>query len=338
MSAENTARYLTYDHPHGYSGFRIGVIGKYSYINEATIYLNRDEHGKVTNLQIGSHCSFGLRISLLFNRNHDHMSLTTSTMPQLSDRPWVTKQKGQIVFGHDVWVGNSVIVLPGVRIGSGAIIGAGSVISSDIPPYAVAVGNPSKIIRYRYTQEQIEKLLQIRWWTWSDEALEAERSCFSRPVEEFIARFWKNGQKPAITKKSKEKIQLLFFLDFDDPYPLWTKIIREYMTTFSASDPVSLMLVVRQSEKPDHVAAYLNTFIDSVGTDSNMSIGQRPEIALQNIAPETEEDLFRNTDFYITGRDIRTLDYIQYGDDYGVKLITGVDIPALEREKILSSS
>jgi len=71
-----------------------------------------------------------------------------------------------IVIGHDVWIGARAIILDGVVIGNGAIIGAGAVVTSDVPPYAVAVGVPASVIRYRFTPEQIDTLESSQWWDW----------------------------------------------------------------------------------------------------------------------------------------------------------------------------
>ncbi len=71
------------------------------------------------------------------------------------------------VIGNDVWIGVGAIILPGVKIGDGAIIGGGSIVTKDIPPYAIAVGNPARVIKYRFTPDIIEKLLEIKWWQYS---------------------------------------------------------------------------------------------------------------------------------------------------------------------------
>jgi len=69
--------------------------------------------------------------------------------------------------GSDVWIGFRAIVLSGVTIGDGAVIGAGAVVTADVPSYSVVVGNPAKVIRYRFSSEEIRKLLTLRWWEWS---------------------------------------------------------------------------------------------------------------------------------------------------------------------------
>jgi len=77
------------------------------------------------------------------------------------------------VVGHDVWIGQNSAVMPGVHIGSGAIIAAASVVTREVPPYAVVGGNPARIIRMRYSGEVIAQLLQLAWWDWSLEKIEA---------------------------------------------------------------------------------------------------------------------------------------------------------------------
>lgn len=91
----------------------------------------------------------------------------------------------EVVIGNDVWIGANVIILPGVKIGDGAVIAAGAVVTGDIEPYAVAGGVPAKIIKYRFTQEEISLLEQIKWWEWSEEELEKNMELFYQP-EKFL--------------------------------------------------------------------------------------------------------------------------------------------------------
>lgn len=90
----------------------------------------------------------------------------------LNRRTDVQHERAKYV-GNDVWIGQNVTVLPGVHIGDGAIIGANSVVASDIPPYCIAAGNPCRVIKKRFDDELISHLEKIQWWDWSDEKINA---------------------------------------------------------------------------------------------------------------------------------------------------------------------
>jgi acetyltransferase-like isoleucine patch superfamily enzyme len=94
----------------------------------------------------------------------------------------------RITIGSDVWIGRDAVLLGGVTIGDGAIVGAFAVVAKDIPPYAVAVGNPVVITRYRFDEATIAALLRIRWWDWP-EAVIAERAADLRDVRTFVATY-----------------------------------------------------------------------------------------------------------------------------------------------------
>lgn len=94
----------------------------------------------------------------------------------------------RISIGNDVWLGRNVIITNGANIGNGVIAGAGAVITKDVPDYAVVVGVPARIIRYRYTAEQITKLNRIAWWNWSDEKIRECYDDFYLDINEFIKK------------------------------------------------------------------------------------------------------------------------------------------------------
>lgn len=100
----------------------------------------------------------------------------------------VTKRKRNRI-GNDVWLGRNVIITNGACIGNGVIAGAGAVITKDVPDYAVVVGVPAKIIKYRYSQSQIEALNRIQWWNWSDDKICNCYDDFYLPIEEFIEKY-----------------------------------------------------------------------------------------------------------------------------------------------------
>ena len=81
------------------------------------------------------------------------------------------KLKGDIIIGNDVWIGQGSSILPGVKIGNGAIIGYNSVVSKDMPSYAIAAGNPCKIIKYRFNKQTIKQLEKLKWWDLSTDKI-----------------------------------------------------------------------------------------------------------------------------------------------------------------------
>jgi hypothetical protein len=83
------------------------------------------------------------------------------------------RRRHRVTLGHDVWLGHGVIVLPGVSIGTGAAIGAGAVVTKDIPPFAVAVGNPARVRRLRFAEATCAALLDLAWWDWPRDRLAA---------------------------------------------------------------------------------------------------------------------------------------------------------------------
>jgi carbonic anhydrase/acetyltransferase-like protein (isoleucine patch superfamily) len=93
---------------------------------------------------------------------------------------------GPTVIGNDVFIGVGAIVLGGVTVGDGAVIGAGAVVSKPVPPYAVVLGNPAQVARYRFESEIRERLLALRWWDWSDDQIRAMKKWFMSDIESFL--------------------------------------------------------------------------------------------------------------------------------------------------------
>ena len=130
-------------------------------------------------LVIGKFCSIACGAKFIMNgANHRLDALTTYPFPVLAkawnDTTPVTEawtNKGDIMIGNDVWIGFEAVVFAGVHIGDGAVVGARAVVTKDVPPYAIVGGVPAKIIRKRFDDAIIERLLAIRWWDWSPEKI-----------------------------------------------------------------------------------------------------------------------------------------------------------------------
>lgn len=131
-------------------------------------------------LVIGKFCSIACGVKFLFNSaNHTQSSLSTYPFPIFYeewglDRGHVTQawdNKGDIVIGNDVWIGYEAVVLAGVTVGDGAIIGARALVTKDVPTYTIVGGVPARIIRRRFPEDTIAKLLKLQWWEWPAEKI-----------------------------------------------------------------------------------------------------------------------------------------------------------------------
>lgn len=120
---------------------------------------------------IGSYTSIGPYVQMHSLTQHsciqDRSLVATAQLPGYPR----THSEEKIEIGSDVWIGRNAVLLGNIKIGDGAIIGAFSVVAKDVPPFAVVVGNPAVIKRYRFTDEEIKRLLEIKWWNWKDDKI-----------------------------------------------------------------------------------------------------------------------------------------------------------------------
>jgi len=125
-------------------------------------------------LIIGRFCAIAAEVRFLMP-GANHADLGPSTYPfgvfgagwaDTMDLVMSAPSRGDTVVGHDVWLGYSALVLPGVRIGHGAVVAAASVVARDVPPYAIVAGNPARVIRSRFPEEDVARLLRAAWWDW----------------------------------------------------------------------------------------------------------------------------------------------------------------------------
>lgn len=140
-------------------------------------------------VSVGKYCSLSTAIVAVFLPDHRIDWISTYPFPVLWDLPIMGHpvDPDNIKIGNDVWIGSGATLLGGADIGDGAVIGAFSLVAGKIPPYSIAVGQPAKVIRKRFSDDIIEELLKIKWWNWDKERImeNVEFLC-SQNIKDFI--------------------------------------------------------------------------------------------------------------------------------------------------------
>ena len=162
---------------------RNSVIGKKANVNNSAIGRNTyiGPSSKMFNSKIGRFCSISRDVKIVPDTHPSEIFVSTSPsffstrcqngqsfVKKNSFNEYLSVDGYHAIIGNDVWIGNQVIIKGGVRIGDGAIIAMGAVVTKDVPPFAIVGGVPAKIIKYRFSPEQINKLLNIQWWNQTD--------------------------------------------------------------------------------------------------------------------------------------------------------------------------
>ncbi|MGV3650189.1 MAG: type B chloramphenicol O-acetyltransferase [Devosia sp.] len=181
------------------------IVGRYSYysgyyhghgFDDCARYLLPDPGAD--RLIIGSFCSIGSGAAFIMAGNQGHRHDWVSTFPFhfVPDAPEFSgaangyQAAGDTVIGNDVWIGSEAVIMPGIRIGDGAVIGTRALVTRDVEPYAIMGGNPAREIRRRFSAEAIAMLLEMAWWDWSDDERQAAIGLLTSPDVPELYRHW----------------------------------------------------------------------------------------------------------------------------------------------------
>ncbi len=131
-------------------------------------------------LEIGSYCAIGADVKIILsNHNISNVCMQyTFYKKNFGVNIQNSKEKLVTVIENDVWIGDNVMILPGVNIGTGAVLGAGAIITKDVEPYAIVGGNPAKLIRKRFSDDRIKELLDSKWWEWDQQKITQSKEFF----------------------------------------------------------------------------------------------------------------------------------------------------------------
>lgn len=155
--------------------------GRFSYGSPIVRGWQSDPHF----VEVGSFCSIARDVVIQTGGNHRVDWSTTYPLHEMfrlcNPSPGHPTSRGNVRIGHDVWIGEGAMVLSGVRIGTGAVVAARSVVTRDVPPYTVVAGVPAKFVRSRFVPEQVELLLESEWWNWPRHVIEGNAAVFSAP-------------------------------------------------------------------------------------------------------------------------------------------------------------
>ncbi|AZC19068.1 Chloramphenicol acetyltransferase [Pseudomonas sp. CMR5c] len=187
-------------------------VGRYSYysgyyhghsFDECARYLPPDEG--VDQLIVGSFCSIGSGAAFIMAGNQGHRNEWISTFPfyWMSEEPAFAGAQngyegaGDTVIGNDVWIGSEAVIMPGIKVGDGAVIGTRALVTRDVEPYAIIGGNPAKTIRKRFDERTVQMLLEMKWWDWPIDQLQAVMPLMTSGNVEALYQHWQAASQSA---------------------------------------------------------------------------------------------------------------------------------------------
>lgn len=185
------------------------LVGRYSYysgyyhghaFDDCARYLMPDRDD-VDRLIIGSFCSIGTGACFVMAGNQGHRHDWASSFPffYMKEEPAFSaaedafQKAGDTIVGNDVWIGAEAMIMPGVRIGDGAVLGSRALITKDVEPYTIVGGNPAKAIRMRFPDEDVRRLLDMQWWDWPIDMIEEAMPLLCSSDIVGLYRYWQRS-------------------------------------------------------------------------------------------------------------------------------------------------
>ena len=321
------------------------TLGARSYISTLDLRYESEGGIKRSHLMIGRYSSLGAFIYVLLATGHTTRSVSTypfgsfaefhpdNKLPKNSHRTFSRKKLNeykQLIIGNDVWIGDHVTIVGNVRIGNGAIIGAGAVVREDVPPYAIMVGNPAKILRYRFPKDICDKLNTIKWWYNDVETVKAQIEEMDDPAS-YVAKYY----KPQVIPETEDKKALdelkragykIFGISLDSAEysgEIYLKLLAEYVRDKKDTDKVVLIKLLA-GELPPVIRAK---------EEQILSVPHAPAVVEFTISPEDVPlDLLSTVDLYFTTVQELSMIHLDFAADFGARIRYAYDDDVFLRE------
>ena len=262
--------------------------------------------------------------------NHDYKSIYQGEIGIMKDfqKTSSLRRKGEILILNDVWIGHGATIMDGVTIGNGAVVAAQSVVTKDVPDYAIVAGNPARIVGYRFSEECCNKLSEIAWWNWSDQKILDNVQCMCGDnLDEFID-LHKHEFEDELSelKKCDNPISssrtipnYLYISDCDSAFSLLSHVIDEFCDTYYDGSAQLVIYI------PQNVNKHFNTIYNHISqyedTDCKIQIIDGNQVALKPV--------IYNTDYFITNRLPENLENVCAARRFGKKVVSGCSYPIL---------
>lgn len=279
-------------------------------------------------IAVGKICAMAEDITFMLDLDHDYSAVAQGDPAVLLElekkglRARRTRRKGTIIIQNDVWIGHGATIMNGVTLRNGCVVAAESVVTKDVPPYAIVGGNPARVLKYRFDPETVAGLQKIAWWDWPDELLRERREDFFLPPEAFVEKYLPLADNSPLpvdilqdARQSGRKI-VLFIPDVESKWPLYPSVLEEYFSIDRPSAELVLYLP-KELSRPGYLHALEGVLEKYEDRDSY--------VTLQTGTTLDERLLFQCADYYVTTRSRPTVHRTCLADLYGAKILYGTD-------------
>ncbi len=320
------------------NGFPVVYAGRGSYAVSIDLHTY---HSVVSSedvhlVYIGRYTSIGENLRIYSDFNHDHQSVYMGVIPEYADLTENASyrerlgqnishmaHKGTVIIGNDVWIGDNVTIIADVTIGNGAVIGAESVVTKDIPPYTIWCGNPAKCVDNRFSPDMVRGFQQIAWWNFDRSRLKEIENDMKGDPAVFVAKYEPLVKDLEITDKHlitlDEHPSMVAFIDTDTPFPTYGRILGQFIERYCDGTRALFLCYYKDNQSNvdtiDALSGVLTKLPDSV------------KLLPLAIDPSDDEAVIANADYLVLGRDIKNIQRMNYAFKYGTKCISGVNDP-----------